>query len=142
MDRRASACKWMMGRGGPQDGGVQGDRENRSLGEGRGVEGEGGKEGEAVSRGEDEDEEKGGEGLVPWCLVRRRVVYRSYLFKLQLGPLANVGVGVEGCDDATSDRNGIHLGELARAVACSRGVQTVTRSLEAEWGEGGGRGLS
>lgn len=116
------------------------NRENRSLGEGRGVKGEGRREG--VSRGEGEDEEKGGEGLVSWCLVRRRVVYRSYLFKLQLGPLANVGVGVEGCDDATSDRNGIHLGELARAVACSRGVQTVTRSLEAEWREGGGRGLS
>lgn len=34
-----------------------------------------------------------------------------YLFKLQLGPLANVGVGVKCCDDATSDSSGIHLVE-------------------------------
>lgn len=33
----------------------------------------------------------------------------AYLFKLQLGPLANVGVGIESCDYATSNCSGIHL---------------------------------
>lgn len=115
--RRTPGWRGPGRRGGQQDG--------RGA---RGFEGDGGR----ASEGEARSEKGGIEGLASWCLVRRRVESRSYLFKLQLGPLANVGVGIEGCDDATSDRNGIHLEELARAVACSRGVQTVTRSLEAE----------
>lgn len=40
---------------------------------------------------------------------------RSYLFELQLGPPANVGIGVEGCYYATSNGGGIHLDVKMRA---------------------------
>lgn len=42
----------------------------------------------------------------------------AYLFELQLGPLASIGVGVEGRDDATSNCNGIHLEDRTRAQSC------------------------
>lgn len=46
----------------------------------------------------------------------------SYLLKLQLGPLADVGVGIESCDDATSNCSGIHLDDTTQASACSTSV--------------------
>lgn len=44
-----------------------------------------------------------------------RQEWASYLFELQLGPPANVGVGVEGCYYATSNGGGIHLDVKMRA---------------------------
>jgi len=41
--------------------------------------------------------------------------WASYLFELQLGPPANVGVGVEGGYYATSNGGGIHLDVKMRA---------------------------
>lgn len=41
--------------------------------------------------------------------------WASYLFELQLGPPANVGIGVEGCYYATSNGGGIHLDVKMRA---------------------------
>lgn len=78
--------------------------------------------GGAVGDGEEAKDEEGGR--------RSDVACRTYLFKLHLSPLANIGVGIEGCDDATSNGSGIHLEELTRGVACSRGMQVVGRGLE------------
>lgn len=56
----------------------------------------------------------------------------SYLLELQLGPLADVGVGIESCDDATSNCSGIHLDDTTQASACSRSVGW--QCLKEDWG--------
>lgn len=50
--------------------------------------------------------------------------WASYLFELQLGPSANVGIGVEGRYYATSNGGGIHLDVKMRACTY-RGVWVV-----------------
>lgn len=57
-----------------------------------------------------------------------------YLFELQLGPPANVGIGVEGGYYATSNGGGIHLDVKMRAFTY-RGGWVVC--LEAGEGKGG-----
>ena len=59
---------------------------------------------------------------------------RSYLFELQLGPPANVGIGVEGGYYATSNGGGIHLDVKMRAFTY-RGGRVVC--LKAGEGKGG-----
>lgn len=61
------------------------------------------------------------------CMAERA----SYLFELQLGPPANVGIGVEGRYYATSNGGGIHL-EVKMRACTYRGEWVVC--LEA--GEG------
>lgn len=61
--------------------------------------------------------------------------WASYLFELQLGPSANVGIGVEGRYYATSNGGGIHLDVKTRACTY-RGEWVVC--LEAG-GQGEGR---
>lgn len=39
----------------------------------------------------------------------------AYLFELQLGPPAHVGIGIQGCYYATSNGRGIHLGDRVQA---------------------------
>lgn len=40
----------------------------------------------------------------------------SYLLQLHLSPLPIIWVGIEGCDDAASDCDSIHLGQTGAAV--------------------------
>lgn len=39
----------------------------------------------------------------------------AYLFELQLGPPADVGIGIQSCYYATSNGSGIHLGVKVQA---------------------------
>lgn len=60
--------------------------------------------------------------------------WASYLFELQLGPPANVGIGVEGCYYATSNGGGIHLGVKMRACTYRAVVGCLPRGRRGKGG--------